>query len=157
MRKTALLPALLCAAVMAPAQAQTAYRWVDNEGKVHYGDRPPPPKAAREVQERKYSAPAADRAPSFALRQAQQNFPVALYVGADCPACQEGRDYLKKRGIPFEEKLVASNEEIDALRARLGGGEVMVPSLQVGEKISKGFLAPAWGGLLDAAGYPKAP
>jgi glutaredoxin len=153
MRNTALLLALLCAAVMAPAQAQTAYRWVDQDGKVHYGDRPP--KEAREVQERKYSAPAADRAPSFATRQAQENFPVTLYVGADCPACQEGRDYLKKRGIPFEEKLVASNEEIDALRARLGGGEVMVPSLQVGTKMSKGFLAPTWGGLLDAAGYPK--
>lgn len=154
MKKSALLLALLCAGL---AQAQTAYRWVDNDGKVHYGDRPPPPKAAREVQERKYSAPAADRAPSFAARQAQENFPVTLYVSADCTACQEGRDYLKKRGIPFSEQLVASNEEIDALRAKLGGGEVMVPSLQVGAKTSKGFLAPAWGGLLDAAGYPKAP
>lgn len=157
MRKTALLLALSCAAAMAPAQAQTAYRWVDQDGKVHYGDRPPPPKAAREVEERKYSAPAAEQRLSYALRQARANFPVTLYVGAECPACQEGRDYLKKRGIPFGEKLVASNEEIDALRTKLGGGEVMVPSLQVGEKMSKGFLEPAWGGLLDAAGYPKAP
>lgn len=155
MRKSALLLALLCTTGL--VQAQTAYRWVDQDGKVHYGDRPPPPKAAREVEERKYSAPAADRAASFATRQAQANFPVTLYVSADCPACQAGRDYLKKRGIPFNEKLVASNEEIDALRAKLGGGEVMVPSLQVGEKMSKGFLDTAWGGLLDAAGYPKAP
>jgi glutaredoxin len=154
MKKSALLLALLCAGL---AQAQTAYRWVDNDGKVHYGDRPPPPQAAREVQERKYSAPAADRAPSSAMRLAQENFPVTLYVGAECPVCKEGRDYLKKRGIPFSEQLVASNEEIDALRAKLGGGEVMVPSLQVGAKTSKGFLAPAWSGLLDAAGYPKAP
>lgn len=153
MRKTALLLALLCAGL---AQAQTAYRWVDNEGKVHYGDRPPPPQAAREVQEKKLNAPAADRQSAFALRQAQANFPVTLYVSADCAACQEARDYLKKRGIPFEEKPIASNEDIDALRAKLGG-EAMVPSLQVGAKTSKGFLAAAWGGLLDAAGYPKGP
>jgi glutaredoxin len=152
MKKTALLLALFCAGL---AQAQTAYRWVDQDGKVHYGDRPPPPKEAREVQERKYSAPAAGREASYATRQAQENFPVTLYVSADCPVCQEGRDYLKKRGIPFGEQLVTSNEEIDALRAKLGGGEVMVPSLQVGAKMSKGFLAPAWTGLLDAAGYPK--
>lgn len=157
MRKTALLLALLCAAAMTSAQAQTAYRWVDNEGKVHYGDRPPPPKAAREVQEKKLSAPAADQQPAYALRQAQANFPVTLYVAADCAACAEARAYLKKRGIPFNEKLVASNEEIDALRTKLGGGQVMVPILQVGEKTSKGYLETAWGGLLDAAGYPKAP
>lgn len=152
MRWSVLPLALLCAGL---AQAQTAYRWVDQDGKVHYGDRPPPPQTAREVQERKYRAPAADRQPAFALRQALANFPVTLYVSGDCPACEAGRDYLRKRGIPFGERLVATNEEIDALRARLGGGEVLVPSLQVGEKMSKGFLAPAWGGLLDAAGYPS--
>lgn len=160
MKNSALLLALLCAAGLADAQGQSTYRWVDQDGKVHYGDRPPPPKAAREVQERKYSAPAAERQLSYAARQARENFPVTLYVGTDCTACQEGRDYLNKRGIPFNEKLVASNEEIDALRARLGGGEaseVMVPVLQVGEKTSKGFLEPGWAGLLDAAGYPKAP
>lgn len=139
------------------AQAQTTYRWVDQAGKVHYGDRVPPPQTAREVQEKRFAAPAADKPLSHAMRQARKNFPVTLYVGTECPPCQEGRDYLNKRGIPFSEKSVAGNEEIDALRKLLGGGEVMVPVLQVGEKTSKGFLEPGWAGLLDAAGYPKAP
>ena len=156
MRKTALLLALLCAGSLAHAQSQTAYRWVDNEGKVHYGDRPPPPRAAREVQEKKLDPLVADVQLPYATRQAMTNFPVTLYIAADCPACQEARDYLKKRGIPFAEKTVKTSAEVEALRARLGS-EAAVPTLQVGEKTSKGYLASAWGGLLDAAGYPKAP
>ena len=154
MKMFALLLALLCAGV---TQAQTTYRWVDQDGKVHYGDRPPPAKAAREVQEKRFTAPAADRQLPYALRQAMGNFPVTLYVSADCgDACSESRDYLKRRGIPFGEKTVATNEEIEALRQLQGGGEVAVPVLQVGEKTLKGFEKSAWGRLLDATGYPPA-
>lgn len=152
MKRAILLLALLAAGL---AQAQSAYRWVDKEGKVHYGDRPP--QTARDVEERKYSAPAADRQASYAMRQAMENFPVTLYVTPDCAAaCKEGRDYLNKRGIPFSEKSVTTNDEIATLREQLGGGDVVVPVLQVGEKNRKGFLESAWAGLLDAAGYPQA-
>lgn len=152
MKRSAVLLALLAAGL---AQAQSAYRWVDKDGKVHYGDRPP--QTARDVEERKYATPAADRQLSYAMRQAMQNFPVTLYVTPDCEvACKEGRDYLARRGIPFTEKSVTSNEEIAALREQLGGGDVVVPVLLVGEKSRKGFLESAWAGLLDAAGYPPA-
>lgn len=141
---------LLCAGL---AQAQ-AYRWVDKDGKVHYGDRPPPA-APGKVQELKMGAPAADKALPYAVRQAMGIYPVTVYVSADCgAACNEGRDYLKRRGIPFGEKTVATNEEIEALRQVQGGGDVGVPVLQVGEKTIKGFEKVAWGRLLDAAGYP---
>jgi hypothetical protein len=150
-----LLLVFLCAGM---AQAQTMYRWVDQDGKVHYGDRPPPPNAASEVQQKKYAAPTADKPMSHALREAAKNFPVTLYVSDDCKAaCDEARAYLAKRGVPHAEKRVSSNEEIDALRKLLGGEEAMVPSLQVGQKSSKGFLGPLWGELLDAAGYPGTP
>lgn len=149
-----LLLALSCVGLV---QAQTMYRWVDQDGKVHYGDRPPPPKAAKEVREKRLGAPAASKELPFTLRQAAENFPVTLYVSAACGApCQQGRDYLNGRGIPFSEREVASNEDIAALAERLGGGELSVPVLQVGEKTSRGFLSSAWTGLLDAAGYPKA-
>jgi hypothetical protein len=145
---------LFCAGL---AQAQSTYRWVDQDGKVHYGDRPPPPKAAREVQEKKFAAPAADKQLPYALRQAAETYPVSLYVTPDCTtACKEGRDYLNKRGIPFSEKVLATNEEIAALRQQLGGGDVAVPLLKVGEKTSKGYLETTWANLLDAAGYPQA-
>lgn len=150
-----LLLALLCAGTV---QAQSLYRWVDADGKVHYGDRPPAPDKVKEIKERKYAAPSADKQVSFALRQAMDAYPVVVYVTADCDApCKQARDYLKKRGVPFSEKTISTNEEIASLRGQLGGGDLSVPVLQVGEKARMGFLESAWTAMLDAAGYPKAP
>lgn len=150
MKKTLLW---LCLGCIGLAQAQT-YRWVDEQGRVHYGDRPPP---AGKAQERKPMAPPADRQPSYALRQAQEYFPVTLYVSENCGSpCQEAADLLGRRGIPFSRKNVASAEDVAAL-GKLTGGEAAVPVLQVGAKVRQGFEAAGWNGLLDAAGYPKAP
>jgi glutaredoxin len=148
---------LLALLLTTTAQAQT-YRWVDKQGKVHYGDRPPAA-AAGQVQERRLGAPAADKTLPYSVQQAMANFPVTLYVTADCnEGCKDGRDYLKARGIPFSEKSVATNEEIDALKSLVGGGEAVVPVLTVGSKNAKGWLQSDWQRLLDAAGYPtKAP
>jgi hypothetical protein len=140
--------------LVSAAQAQT-YRWVDKEGKVHYGDRPPPA-AAGQVQERRLGTPAADKTLPFDVQQAVANFPVTLYVTADCKeGCNDGRDYLRSRGIPFNEKNVSTSADIDALKKRVGGGEAVVPVLAVGSKHAKGWLQGDWQRLLDAAGYPK--
>jgi glutaredoxin len=139
------------------AHAQGAYRWVDKDGKVHYGDRYPGSMAG-EVQKRGLAAPPADKQVSYAQRQAMANFPVTLFVSKDCgDACKEGRDYLNKRAIPFSEKIVVSQEDIDALKELLGGGQAQVPVLKVGTRFTKGWLPEEWQRLLDAAGYPKAP
>jgi len=150
MKKMACLVAL-CLATAAQAQY---YRWVDDKGKVHYGDRPPPA-AAGKAQAMRHGAPLADRQLPYAVREAIANFPVALYVSGDCGVgCTEGRDYLKMRGIPFSEKSVATSEEIEALK-KLADGEAAVPVLTVGAKTAKGWLKGDWQRLLDAAGYPK--
>jgi hypothetical protein len=145
---------LLTLLLAAAGQAQT-YRWVDKDGKVHYGDRPPPATAGQ-AQERRLGAPAADKTLPYSVQQAIANFPVTLYVTADCKeGCSEGRDYLKSRGVPFSERNVASGADIDALKKLAGGSEAVVPVLTVGSKSAKGWLKGDWQRLLDAAGYPK--
>lgn len=138
------------------AHAQSLYRWVDKDGKVHYGDRPPPRAQVKELREKRLTAPAGDETLSYALRQASENFPVVLYVAAECPPCNTGRDYLRRRGIPFDERTLTTEEEAAPLRERLGKNELTVPVLQVGERLNAGYLEAAWAGLLDAAGYPRA-
>jgi glutaredoxin len=152
MKTSLLLVSLLCAGLV---QAQGAYRWLDQDGKVHYSDRPPAA-ASGKAKELRLGAPAADKQASFTMRQAMENFPVTLYVSADCgEACKEAGAYLKKRDIPFTEKIVTSAEDSTAL-AKLIGGQAVVPVLTVGTKNRKGFEQGSWDGLLDAAGYPKA-
>ncbi|MBI2286534.1 MAG: glutaredoxin family protein [Nitrosomonadales bacterium] len=144
-----------CLAVMpSGAQAGELYRWLDAQGKVHYGDMLPVD--AAQVEPRKFPAAAVpvEDLP-YETRRAQQNFPVILYVADNCTTpCDQARSLLSKRGIPFSEKKLITQEDIDAFKALSGFDSA--PTLAVGRTFLKGFLAEQWHGELDIAGYPKA-
>lgn len=151
MKRIVLLSGLLAVSLF--AQAGELYRWVDKAGKVHYGDEPPAEAAL--VEEKKFTdvvAPSADM--PYETRRAQQNFPVTLYVADNCgEPCEQARDLLTKRGIPFTEKKLVTQEEIDAFKRASGGDGA--PGLAVGRTLVSGFNAYRWHGELDIAGYPK--
>jgi len=151
-----LLGALLAAS---PAtQAQTSYRWTDKDGQVNYSDLPPPADA-RDVQQKKLGpANLVDTSgPSYSAQKAAQDAPVALYTSVDCAAeCQLARDFLKRRGISYGEKVVKSLDDARAFKKAAGADELVVPTLLVGTVANKGFEENSWNKLLDAAGYPPA-
>lgn len=143
-----------CLTVMPVAvHAGELYRWVDEQGKVHYGD--VPPAGAAQIESRKFSdAAVSGEDLPYETRRAQQNFPVILYVAGSCAEyCDQARSLLSKRGIPFSEKMLQTQEEIDAFKALSGSDST--PVLAVGRRFLKGFLAEQWHGELDIAGYPK--
>jgi glutaredoxin len=152
--------ALILLAASVASAAASMYRWVDKEGKVHYTDQPPPPGAAAQMEEKRsvtLGVPTA--AVPALLRQAMTDYPVTLYTMTACADfCQSGRDLLKRRGVPFTEKSVVTNQDAAALRALVGSTDkkVSVPVIQVGPKTLVGYSAGQWNDLLDAAGYPKA-
>ena len=135
-------------------QAAGWYRWTDKSGKVHYSDAPPAD--ATDVQKQKSGeAPLTDNADvPYETRRAQQNFPVTLYVVDGCgDGCQQARDLLNKRGIPFSENSLKTKEEFDTFKKL--SGNAGVPVLTVGKVWLKGFQAEQWHSELDDAGYPK--
>ncbi len=130
------------------------YLWVDKSGKVHYGD--VPATEAVQVTRKKFYSPATqgDEDLPYETRLAQQNFPVTLYTASNCiEPCQQARDFLNKRGIPFIEKTLLTKEEIDDFKQQSGSDQS--PTLAVGKTYLKGFQAGQWGSELDIAGYPK--
>ena len=130
----------LLAALTTYAQADSLYRWLDKDGKVHYGDRPA--EDAIGAEQKKFAAPAAagDDELSYTVRKAKQDFPVTLYVAPNCgDVCVQARSLLNKRGIPFAEKNLVSKEEVDAFKAKTGVNSV--PVLAVGKSILSGFEA----------------
>jgi glutaredoxin len=144
----------LLAALTAYAQAESLYRWVDKDGKVHYGDRPA--EDAIGAQQKKFAAPAAagDDDLSYSMRKAKQDFPVTLYVAPDCgDLCIQARAFLHKRGIPFAEKNLATQADIESFKTKTGGNTI--PALSVGKSLLSGFEAGPWNGELDIAGYPR--
>lgn len=146
------LPALLLALLAAGAFAQGAYRWVDKDGKVHYSDEPPPAEAKKVEQKRLGASIVGAEKYSYQTRQATANFPVTLYVSADCAdACASARKYLAARNIPYAEKPVNTAAEMESFRKATESNSM--PTLAVGKMIGKGFLESEWSSLLDTAGY----
>ncbi|HMO47588.1 MAG TPA: glutaredoxin family protein [Rubrivivax sp.] len=153
-RQRALALAALAAGCLAlPAAAQ--YKVVGPDGRITYTDRPPTDGSARvSTLGREAAAPPApqDALPQE-LRQLAQRFPVTLYSSADCTPCDAGRQLLLQRGVPFTEKLVASNDDAAALE-RLSGART-VPALTVGAQVLRGLSHDEWASYLDLAGYPR--
>lgn len=136
------------------ALAEGIVRWVDKDGKVHYGNKPE--ENAVVVEQKKFgSAPGmSDDELPYNVRKAKQDFPVVFYVTASCgEPCNQARAFLNKRGIPFAEKLLATKEEFDAYKAKTGGSGV--PAITVGKTLLLGFEAGQWNSELDIVGYPK--
>ena len=98
-------------------------------------------------------APPAPRVLPYELRQTVDRFPVTLYTGSDCAPCDSARQLLVARGVPFSERTVQSNEDIEALR-RLAGDNSL-PVVTIGGQRLQGFAPAEWTQYLDSAGYPR--
>ena len=145
------LALLLLSATCAWAQQ---YRWVDENGRVHYTDTPPPA-SAKSSQKKNLRANELGQQDSYELMQAVRTAPVTLYTFTECQApCQMARDVLNKRGVPFREKQVASQQMLDELQKVSGG--LTVPVMVVGSQVEKNASPDAFNQALDNAGYPRA-
>jgi glutaredoxin len=148
-----MLALVLIAAAGAP-QAGELYRWVDQDGQVHYTDQPPPPEA-RSAERKRLGDRPGDGPVSYALQQAMKNFPVTVYVVQECgEGCKAALAYLNRRGIPFTQK--DAHQDVDGLKA-LTGGAMEVPVATVGGSVLRGYEESSWKAMLDAAGYPSTP
>ncbi len=137
-------------------QAGEVYRWVDDKGGVHYSDQPPPSSAKQSIKVKSRGNVVDVDKESFEGRLAREKHPVVLYSTACGPICDQARDYLTQRGIPFLTKDPAKDQEIASEVKKLVGA-VEVPVILVGKLHEKGFDPGSWDRLLDTAGYPKTP
>jgi glutaredoxin len=153
-RKSLALAATLCAlACSSLAQAQSVYRIVGPDGKVTFSDRAPSEDATPALTANASAEPSSTSALPYSLRQVASRFPVTLYTGTDCAPCVNARSLLTMRGVPFTERSVNSNEDIDALKNLSGGSSL--PFGTIGGQHLTGFSEGEWTQYLDAAGYPK--
>lgn len=143
--------ALLLAA--AGAMAQPIYRNVDKNGKVTFSDRAPTASTEPAAGPQAGVTTPANAGLPYELRQVAQRYPVTLYTGEECTPCNAARTLLTTRGIPFEERTVKSNEDIEAFKRM--SSQNSLPLLTIGSQQLKGYADAEWSQYLDAAGYPK--
>jgi glutaredoxin len=136
------------------ALAQQMYKWKGADGVVHYSDTPPPKDKKAEVKD--FSGATAQMTPAvplpYALAQAVKANPVTVYTTGDCGPCDQAKNALRDRGVPFSEKTVST----DADRARLAqaSGNAKVPFITIGSKTLSGYGAGELQAALTAASYP---
>ena len=150
----ATLAVFAVAALWSTASHAQVYRIVGSDGKVTFSDKPPAAESTSRVGAASGSATGgASAGLPYELRQVATKYPVTLYVGENCGPCGAGRSMLTSRGIPFVEKTVNSNEDLQALQ-RLSG-DSSLPFMTIGSQQLKGFSDSEWTQFLDAAGYPS--
>lgn len=157
--KTPSLRVLPCLALLALSWSPAGwaqYKVVAPDGSITYTDRPPVDARLRVVPLGRNAPPAsADVALPLELRLVSARYPVTLFTTADCPPCDSGRKLLQRRGVPYSERTIGSEEDALALERLIGARTV--PALSVGAQPLRGFSDADWSAYLDAAGYPKEP
>lgn len=142
--------ALLLGGVATGAMAQT-YKVIGPDGKVTYTDKPPTASAIKAPGPGGDTSPAANGIP-YETRQAMAKYPVTLYSTKNCAACDNARQALRRRGIPFNEYTISDDTDFAAYRSRLNA--TTFPGISVGSKNLAGFSPTDLSSYLDAAGYP---
>jgi glutaredoxin len=141
---------LLAALLMTPG-VWAQYKVVGPDGRITYTDKPPAAGA---------NAPSGanggvDSAATLPLvvRQAVAKYPVTLFTSKDCAPCDQGRQLLQGRGVPYSESRIDTPADIEALARSTGSRSL--PTLRIGTQVLKGLTSADWGDYLTAAGYPR--
>ena len=147
--------ALALILVVAATASQAQYKVIGTDGKVTYTDREPSAAEGKVIPlGNRTVVPATEPELPFEVRQPATKYPVTLFVTATaCDPCASGRQFLKQRGIPFNERLVVTPEDSEALERLSGAREA--PTLTIGSQTLRGYSAEVWASYLDAAGYPR--
>lgn len=152
------LPVLVAALLLSTtAPAWAVYKIVGPDGRVTFTDIPPQG-GTKATEVAPGTGPAGDdaaRLPPELQRIVARN-PAVLYTTPHCPACDDARDLLRHRGIPFTEKTISSPEDASAYK-QLSHGADRLPLLTLGSAaLTPGFDRGIWEQALSHAGYPEA-
>ncbi len=131
--------------------AWALYKVVGPDGKVTYTDQVPVNQRGQTLNVARGGINASNL--PYALAQITSRYPVTLYTYQGCTPCDQGRTYLKQRGVPFNEKSVNTNADLKALEQLTGSKQM--PLLRIGQQQLNGYSSSIWGNYLDAADYPK--
>lgn len=145
---------LLLGATLAGQSAfAQVYKWVDAQGRPHYGDRPPTDTRARPVTApiNTYSGMPVLNASGNPATPAVVRESLVIYTTPTCGYCQAAKAHMAGRGIPYAERDVTTSESYEREFRRKGGRGV--PLIVAGSRTLSGYSAESLEALLKVAGY----
>lgn len=124
---------LLLTLICSPLQAEV-YKWVDDQGKIHFSDKEPKSSSASklELKINTYSSPTYSESSSR-----EGNKKVVMYSTEWCGYCKKARLYFKNNNINYKEYDIERSAKANKEHKRLGA--TGVPLILVGKKKMNGF------------------
>lgn len=139
MIRAGMLTAFL-ALLAAPVPAEV-YRWVDDNGQVHFDDRPRAESEKIELDVRTVTTVTVDYLDEWRLEDAAPaGDRLVMYSTQWCGYCKKARRYFRAEGIPFTEKDIEASQQARAEYQKLGGTGG-VPLIVQGRRTMQGFNA----------------
>lgn len=116
------------------------YRWTGEDGRIHFGDRPPAEAEPEqlELHINTNDAPQIVNRPSTTKSRSKiSDRKVVMYSAGWCGVCKHARAYFKAKRIPYAEYDIETSSKGRRDFRRLGGKGV--PIILVGEGRMNGF------------------
>jgi len=132
-----------------PALAQP-YKWVDTNGVVHYGDRPPRDAKLEEIKGRITSYEGSAEVAAVAASGGATTAGVTLYGTSWCGYCKKARAWMAQNGIAYRDLDVEADPTAERAYRSLGGSGV--PLIVVGRYKMQGWNPERMAALLKAGG-----
>ena len=144
---------LLVLMVISPVAQGELYKWVDDNGKIHYGDSPPDKAKLKQITGNVSSFSSVSVEPfvydSSLVTQRQQSKSVVMYSTSWCGYCKKAARHFRKNNIPFTERDIEKSETAAREYKKLRGRGV--PVILIGDQRMNGFSAKTF----DAIYYGK--
>jgi len=127
--------------------AGEVYRWVDEEGEVHFSDTAPNDSSAKDrkikssfIQDSDTEAKEIKSAPWKSADSSGKatSKDVTIYVRNTCPYCRQVKEFLSQKGISYKEIEVSQDRDRRDEMIRISG-QRGVPVIVINNKVIVGF------------------
>jgi len=144
---------LLVLMMISPVTQGDLYKWVDENGKTHYGDSPPEKAKLKKITGNVSSFTSVSVEPFVydpkLVSKRKKSRTVVMYSTSWCGYCKKAARHFRKKNIPFTEydieKSARAAKEYKKLRGR------GVPVILIGDRRMNGFSVKTF----DAIYYGK--
>jgi len=142
---------LLCFSL--PASAGQIYKWVDQNGRVHVGDRPPSSVDAKALKLRintyKGGMPSKSAAQEHGVSKSQEK--VVIYTTRRCGYCRKAKAWLRQNNISYSERDIETSSRARKEFEKMGARGV--PVVLVGKQRINGYNESRMRAALKKGGY----
>ena len=126
------------------------FSWKDENGKLHYGDRPPIDRESEQVTVRVNTYEAPPEITKVAFPSVSKD-KVVLYTTQRCGYCKKAKQFLRQSNINYTEYDVETSKKGKRDYKKLSGKGV--PIILVGDQRMNGFSEGRMVSMLEKAGY----